>query len=41
MPPSLLEVAMQRQTLLDALPILAKFLGRKLGVDVVIGAARA
>lgn len=32
---------MQRQTLLDALPILAKFLGRKLGVDVVIGAERA
>lgn len=32
---------MRRQTLLDALPILAKFLGRKLGVDVVIGAARA
>lgn len=32
---------MRRQTLLDALPILAKFLGRKLGVDVVIGAERA
>lgn len=32
---------MQQQTLLGALPILAKFLGRKLGVNVVVGGDRA